>query len=102
MMRECAVIEFNDSRTGKWTLTVNKNTLAILESKQVHTITAEQSKTMMEETRIRMKEKNIPYPEPKMPEHDYTIETVTTFKNAAFDQEMAATDFVFKEQEKSN
>ncbi len=97
---DCSVLEFTDKRTGKWTVTINKDTLAIVECRQIKTITAEQSKAMMEEAKARMKDKHIPFP--MAPAQDYTIETVTTFKNASFDQEMAAADFVFNEDKKPN
>jgi len=93
--QDCSVIEINDKKTGKWTFTVNKATLAILRIQQVQTITAEQSKAMMDDAKQRMKDKNIPFPE--TPARDYTIETITTFKKVAFDQEMTAADFVFTE-----
>jgi len=97
---DCSVIQINDKKTGKWTYTVNKATLAILRIQQVHTITAEQSKAMMDDANQRMKDKNIPFPE--TPARDYTIETITTFKKVAFDQDMTAADFVFTDAKPLN
>jgi hypothetical protein len=91
--KPCSVVKIDDKRTGTWTLTIDKETLAILRAQQVQTITTEQSKATREEVLKVMKDKNVPLP--PLPEHDYTIETDTTYRNVEFDPSLTPEDFVF-------
>jgi len=93
--QDCSVVKVDDKRTGVWTFTINKETLAILRAQQVQTITKEQSKATREEVLKVMKDKNATLP--PLPEHDYTIETDTTYRNVEFGPSLTVEDFVFRE-----
>jgi len=93
--RDCYTLELKDKKTGDWIILIDKETLAILRTKQVQVVKAEESRKQMEGAMQALRDKNIPLP--NLPKEDYTIETTIDYSSVTFDKAMQANEFEYKE-----